>query len=78
MVLNYAENFYNFTCNIQEIKSSSWGIFNIFNFKTTQYFDNVIILNPYITNVIFFLNEKSLKKIEYSKYDPFRPQVILL
>ena len=76
MNINYDENFNNLVCNLNEIKYSSWGILNIFNFKTSQYYDNVFILNPYISNIIFFLNEKSFKKVEYSKYEPFRPQVI--
>ncbi len=75
MNINYEENFNNFICNIFETKNSSWGISNLFNFKTTQYYDNVFILNPYISNVIFFLTEKSFKKIEYLKYEPFKPQV---
>lgn len=77
----FGTDFENFKINIQELKSSSWGLLNIFNFKP-EVQERVYILDPRINspNILFLLNEKVLKKIDLARFgeETYKLDVIMI
>ncbi len=67
MTFSFKPHFYNFDCILQELKSRSWGLLNLFNFKSEVH-ERVFVLNPNPADsdskILFLLNEKILKKID--------------